>query len=188
MIRWSLDPMPALTDLPVAGMTISAWIRSESKAGLSEQRIIDKKTGSSLSGFRLSVRLSMGSLELEAERGHDVDPARWRTLGAPLETGEWAHVAMTLDDANPGAPELYVGGLPQAVSTLMPGFGTPLSDANVPLSVGGSAYNGTVFFDGRIDELRISSQVRSPDWLRAEYLSMTGGLVTVGEEESSPGG
>lgn len=186
--RWSLDPMPTLTDLPEAGMTVSAWIRSESEMGLVEQRILDKKTSASLSGFRLSVRQSMRSLELEAERGHDADPARWRSLGAPLQTGEWAHIAMTLDDADPGPPELYVGGLPQAVSTLMPGIGMPLSDVNVPMSVGGSAYDGTVFFDGRIDELRISSQVRSPDWLRAEYLSMTGGLVTVGEAESSPGG
>jgi len=184
--RWSRPPSPALTDLPDSGMTISAWVRPESKGGFAVQHILDKTTSASLSGFRFSVRQSMGQLELEVERGQDVDSRRARTVGAPLMAGEWVHVAMTLDDADPSSPRVYVGGLPQFVEILADGVGMPLSDVNVPMSVGGSAYNNNVFFDGRLDELRISSQVRSADWVRAEYLSMTGGLVSLGAEETAP--
>ena len=184
--RWSADPTADLADLPQGGMTISAWIRPESE--FNEQRLVEKKTGSSLSGFGFALRRTMPGLELEVERGLSAEPARWRTVNTALEVGQWAHVAMSLSDADPGSPNVYVGGVPANVSILVPGQGMPLSDVNVGVSIAGSAYDPGVFFDGRLDELRISSEVRTADWLRAEYLSMTGGLVTVGAQETAPTG
>ncbi|MBN1836056.1 MAG: DUF2341 domain-containing protein [Spirochaetales bacterium] len=35
--------------------------------------------------------------------------------------------------------------------------------------------------DGIVDEVRISAEVRSADWIRAQYLSMTDALITYGE-------
>jgi len=39
------------------------------------------------------------------------------------------------------------------------------------------------FFDGRIDEVRISNGVRSAAWIRAQHLSMTNALITYGTPE-----
>ena len=41
------------------------------------------------------------------------------------------------------------------------------------------------YFDGIIDECRISNIVRSADWIKATYLTMTDALITYGAEESA---
>lgn len=36
---------------------------------------------------------------------------------------------------------------------------------------------------GTIDEVRVSNVVRSPDWVRAQYLSMTDSFIEYGPQE-----
>ncbi|MDQ3030891.1 MAG: DUF2341 domain-containing protein [Myxococcota bacterium] len=47
----------------------------------------------------------------------------------------------------------------------------------------GSAQSGSNSWIGAIDEVRVSSVVRSDDWIAAEHASMTGALVTIGALE-----
>jgi hypothetical protein len=58
-----------------------------------------------------------------------------------------------------------------------PGFGySPDSDSS---GHGSAGYN----FDGIMDEVRLSSIVRSSAWISAQYLSMTDSFITFGQEE-----
>ncbi|MFI5317479.1 MAG: hypothetical protein ACHQ6T_17395, partial [Myxococcota bacterium] len=41
------------------------------------------------------------------------------------------------------------------------------------------------YFNGSIDEMRISNVARSPDWMRAQYLSMSGAFNTIDAEQGS---
>lgn len=49
-----------------------------------------------------------------------------------------------------------------------------------------TSFNGTrnnIYYQGSIDEIRISSTVRSLDWIKAQYLSMIDGFISFGPEE-----
>jgi len=48
----------------------------------------------------------------------------------------------------------------------------------------GSNVDGSDSFKGSIDEMRISDIVRSPAWIKAQYLSMTDTFLTYGPEEN----
>ena len=39
------------------------------------------------------------------------------------------------------------------------------------------------YWDGLVDEARIETQARSSSWIRAQYLSMTGALLSIGPVE-----
>ncbi|MBU3964325.1 DUF2341 domain-containing protein [Patescibacteria group bacterium] len=46
---------------------------------------------------------------------------------------------------------------------------------------------GATYFDGIMDEVRISSSARSAEWIEAQYLSMTDTYITYGAEENQEG-
>jgi len=61
----------------------------------------------------------------------------------------------------------------------------PVDVLNPPLAQSGTnTYIGTadstLVMDGIVDEVRISAKVRSADWIRAQYLSMTDAFITYG--------
>lgn len=62
------------------------------------------------------------------------------------------------------------------------GIGNRISDAGTDFIIG-SDESGANSFKGKIDEMRISDVVRSPAWIRAQYLSMTDAFLTFGPEE-----
>ncbi|MBN2325424.1 MAG: DUF2341 domain-containing protein [Spirochaetes bacterium] len=50
-----------------------------------------------------------------------------------------------------------------------------------------TTYDGTrnnIYYEGALDEVRISHVARSEDWISAQYLSMTDGFITYGTEQS----
>jgi hypothetical protein len=49
----------------------------------------------------------------------------------------------------------------------------------------GAAHSFSALFNGTLDELRISNVAYSKAWIKAQYLSMNGGLITFGEEASA---
>ena len=61
-------------------------------------------------------------------------------------------------------------------------FGTLTSDS-APLSFGTDEPTNAVYFDGIMDELRISDALRSADWIKAIYNSETDNLLSFGSEE-----
>lgn len=80
--------------------------------------------------------------------------------------GGWQYVALALGAGQ--ARAVRDAGVPEAVSTYAPFAPAP------SLLVGCLARSGTPehYFDGRIDELRISRVARTADWLWAEYATV----------------
>jgi hypothetical protein len=47
-------------------------------------------------------------------------------------------------------------------------------------------YPGSNFFNGGIDDMRVSSKVRDSDWVQAEYRNWLGAWMTISAQESAP--
>ncbi|MEM5793312.1 MAG: DUF2341 domain-containing protein [Candidatus Aenigmatarchaeota archaeon] len=56
-------------------------------------------------------------------------------------------------------------------------------NSNAKFIIGGLDSSGGDFFDGTIDEVRVSNISRSSSWINASYLTMTDNLITYGPEE-----
>ena len=109
-----------------------------------------------------------------------------RTTTSPLSTGVWYHVIGVIDFANDSAA-IYVDGIAQALD-ITPSYtntetpNTSSDDASIGAEDDGS--NG--YFDGRIDEARVSLGARTASWAMAQNLSMRDSFVTYGGVESAP--
>lgn len=97
-------------------------------------------------------------------------------LTGALSTGAMNHYAMTLDVSNDQGRFYFNRNLVKSFSY------TP---TNIPGKQSIGKY-GTAsdFWDGVLDEVRISHTVRSADWIEAEYLTMSDGMNSYGTEES----
>jgi hypothetical protein len=91
----------------------------------------------------------------------------------------WHHVAATWDPQS-GEVKYYLDG----------GLGSTIVDANElnapvaadPVRIGSGSW--TNYWDGRIDEVRISDMVRSSAWLAAQHASMTDTFLAFGPAET----
>ncbi|MBN1674645.1 MAG: DUF2341 domain-containing protein, partial [Kiritimatiellae bacterium] len=105
--------------------------------------------------------------------------------GLPLSLDTWYHVAITYDDTSAanvskmyrdGIPNTNVGGPEGSPS------GTRTSDAGATarLSAGG-------YFDGRLDEVRVSTVIRSGDWIATCHTNQAapGEFLTAAVRETS---
>ena len=111
----------------------------------------------------------------------------WRKFEISANTwpqSTWAHAAMTWSDgANDDFMYVYANGSSVNSCTTCMGTYNSVADANAYL---GSDYNptGNEFFDGQIDEFRISDVPRSADWQAFQYCNTVGtcGDYTAAEE------
>ena len=100
-------------------------------------------------------------------------------VGSELPAAAWAHIAVT---AGSGKAILYVNGVSVAQADLPPSL--PAPEGAVSLASG---------FSGLMDELQISSTVRSADWVRFAFAAQAADAkliasVKQGEEGSEEGG
>jgi hypothetical protein len=159
------------------GLTIETWARPASAPAL-EYTLIGRETDAGgLDDFRLGFA---GMAKLHGEITNDPADANFTINAAEASLGAWHQVALIRTQAT-GTIELLLDG----ASTAMVGStGTLHVDSN-PVEFGADCNScggppDDDFFDGAIDEARISDIARSDAWLRAEYLNLTGSFVTVG--------
>lgn len=102
--------------------------------------------------------------------GHRVDQGEWLTpvWQAGLETGRWYHCTSAYRPDGTGNWRLHLDGAPvaEATRTGLIGF---LKEKNL---YGGNDVGTDRWFDGVIDELRISSVTRSSNWIWASWMSV----------------
>ena len=166
---------PALAMIGASGQTTwSAWARPQTfPSGTSG--LIDRRTeATSLDDFRFGPT-SLGDMNGQI----NVDPGQ-RNLafgGGNFTFGVWHLFAMTYDGSDLRAS---IDGTMVASAI---GSGSVHASANSVWLGGGC--NGCAGqpnddrMDGVLDEVRIESVIRSDGWLAAEYLNLTGLLVTV---------
>ncbi|MCX6866353.1 MAG: DUF2341 domain-containing protein [Verrucomicrobia bacterium] len=100
------------------------------------------------------------------------------TAAVSLSSGQWHHLVWTRNGAT---DTLYLNGA--ASSTTV--SGTNLGFAGNYIGARNTTQN---LFNGRLDEMRISSVVRSANWIAAQYSSMNNTFVTFGSQQNIASG
>jgi hypothetical protein len=108
------------------------------------------------------------------------------TTDASISNGTAVHIAGTWVATNTIA--LYENGSARAVNTLIAGEPTDIKDSSEHLGLGAKYDAGTPsnFFDGILEEIRISKIARTAAWIKATYYSNWNDLITYGSTQNRP--
>jgi autotransporter-associated beta strand protein len=162
---------------PYDNFTFSAWVRTSlgheidaestsSTAGTSGQKYaFDVETGGASSS---SAGLSVGTNGLSVyELASSYMPPLAVSSNA-IGSG-WNFVTVTYLNRQ---PRIYRNG-----SLVCTGLASPRSPIYAPYRIGGQVANSYGFFNGFMDEVRISSLSRSTNWIWAEYMNIASNSV-----------
>ncbi|MFQ5948115.1 MAG: DUF2341 domain-containing protein, partial [Acidimicrobiia bacterium] len=128
----------------------------------------------------------------DGTRGFFYDGAAWNptdtTTNMFLSGTGWRHVVYTFDDTA-NSQKIYIDGAEQGSTTFTASISYAGLGTNTFIGTHGNA-GLTWDFNGRIDEVRVSSVARNADWIKTEFNNMfdpgdigTPGFYTVGAEE-----
>jgi Concanavalin A-like lectin/glucanases superfamily/Domain of unknown function (DUF2341) len=182
--RIDLGQASALDSLFHDGGTITVWIKPETSGELQRGRILDRSSSVTFDGgwallmsdFSVANTVGLGF-------GYDVDFAWWTTPVDSVTYGAWQHVAASFLLAD-GEPALYLDGQATTVTVGNSPVGVPHGPSPLPARIGNAASSTNRDFVGQIDEIRVSSVVRSPTWIAAEALAES--LTVLGPEQAGP--
>ena len=112
-----------------------------------------------------------GSGSPDTELGVRVDQGGWYSPCSvgPLPSNTWSHVTTTFGASGAGNWKMYMNGGTQTDSGTRTGAIGSRAEEN---AIGGVASGDNRWFDGCMDEVRISRVVRSPDWVQATWKNM----------------
>jgi gliding motility-associated-like protein len=142
-------------------VTVSAWIYLNG-LGL-DQKISGNQNGAG-GGYKFGVYTN-NKVEFEI-RDASNNPYLNRGVagGTTLTTGQWYYVAGISSDVLDSI-NTVVNGVPERFYQKAGILGASSNN----LTIGREPWTGSYYWNGRIDELRISDEVRSSGWLRTEY-------------------
>jgi hypothetical protein len=127
-------------------------------------------------------------------------PGGWGFAASPVETirpGEWHYIAVVFD-AKGKSVGIYSDGTVVGGPLVTPGQGggapavgrwTQATFPTTPtdrVEIGAIEDLSHAFYDGLIDELRVETVARSPQWLAAQAIAVTGDAITLGPEDVRP--
>ncbi len=158
--------VPNNSTLNIAGpITVEAWIKTNSTA---QQGIAERYNWLSTDDGGYALRIEQGRLRFYTIRNSN--SYDYVQGGTPVSVGVWHHVAGVFDGSQ---LRVYIDGREDGVkaSTIAPASGTQ----NLKI---GADKNGANFFNGLIDEVRISSGVQYRGSFTAMSLHDTGDIIT----------
>ncbi len=188
----SLGDMPELADGSISMGTFEVWINPEELAG----RSIINKLDTSLEPDRKSYHLGLkntGQLQFSAASGTWYPDGR--NINAITDVGHitidaWQHVVVVVDLSTKDFIFYYNG---EEISCNITTMGTPPSyfyDIFLDERLGkySPESSGPYYYDGSMDEIRISKICRSAEWISTEYHNQNNpsGFLTFGPEETVP--
>lgn len=172
-----VSPYNAAYDLN-ANVTVSAWIRLGSTGA--DQKIAGNQNDVN-GGWKFGV-FSDNRIEFEI-RNSSNSPflSRSASGGATLSTNTWYYVVGQYSDVGDFIRTYLNGAQDRNYST------TAVCGASGgTMKIGREPFTSGAFFNGVIDELRVSNVIRSADWITTEYINQSspgpGGLYTVSAE------
>lgn len=153
---------------------VSLWFRSAGFTTAWQALVAKGDTSWRVQRYNLTTTLTFSVTENAAQINH---------IGATaVDDGAWHHVAVV---AEVGARRLYVDG--QLDASVSSAANIETNDLAVAFGQNEEGLNGLRYWNGSIDEVRISSLPRSASWILAEYLTVTSStFVTLGAEEDVP--
>lgn len=188
-----LRPDPALDLLGIfaGGASISAWIHPDAFGQGNFGRIIDfASINTTADGWSFAVGgTAQGGVNenLRFGFGYAPDYGAWRSATGTVVLGQWQHVAVSYEAGDVAAvPALYVDGDAGEITAINVPSGAPSLTTTASAAIGALGSADLRFFAGRIDELRISAGVRSPEWIAAEHADGLDLLLTYEAPESAP--
>ncbi|MBD3203259.1 DUF2341 domain-containing protein [Candidatus Woesearchaeota archaeon] len=151
--------------------TLEAWIYPTAWGGSGQYGRIIHKADSG--GYRFYTRSSSSSVAL-------FDGSS-RCDSGSIQLDQWTYVAATFDESAYPEADLFLDG---SSST-----GTCSGDFTFSATTGslciGSSCGSTEEFQGMIDEVRISNNLRSDSWISASHLAMSDQFITFGTKETN---
>lgn len=145
-------------------LSIDAWIRTSSTVGM--QVIVDKRTFTPTRGYSFFVRDGKLGFQIADGAGpgdscgsSSADPCRTYDSGIVVATGNWVHVAVTVDRGSPSGVRFYVDGVPTG-STFDPTTKPGALANSAPLSIARRS-DALAHFTGSIDEVAIFNRALS---------------------------
>ncbi len=167
----AVNPSPSLLMKADSGWTFDAWIKpdgAQQEAALLYSRDGDASLVFGIKDTRLFARYRNAGgkvFEIPAD--------------GTLNSGVWTHVALTL---GAGRIAIYINGNETA------GTNATLTEKGGGLVIGAS--DGSNFFVGEMDEVRIANVARGADWIRVAARSQgaDANLLHYGEDEQNKGG
>lgn len=181
-----LGDLDALRALFFPGASVSAWIQPTGwGVGGNWGRVLDKMDlPSDGNGYGIMVEAA-GRFRLV--QGFVPGESGWETDAGNLALGQWSYVSLSyraVDIVTP--PTLYIDGVPHMLTQNFTADGAPLGDDGVSAAIGGRIGPDVRSFEGSIDELRIESVERPPQWHELQYLTMTDAALQWGRTEVLP--
>ncbi len=178
-------------DLPilqsVSECTLSAWVRADwffTDCFIVAMSVHNELTTTTDS--RATIGLTSSSEALAGGRSNDTeDWQTFSTTGNSVTTGNWYHVVGIIDYAGDSV-KIYVNGALAGEGTVVFSQSTTPDTTATNSTIGSQDDGSASFFNGIIDEVRISDIARTPSWIAAQYLSHTDSFITFGQEENAP--
>ncbi len=159
--------------------TFSAWVNLDTLPGLNDHYGVYSRYPGVDNG---SFRIMMGQWAVANDSLIDIstNDGSWHdsTANSQASTLTWTYLAAVYDGL--GNVDFFFDGNPDGSSAY--------TEPNVVAGAGqyiGAGSSGIFRLDGFIDELRLSTTIRSADWIAAQHESMTDAFITYSAEELS---
>ena len=154
-----------------SSFTLSAWVNSSVFTGHTDQKVVTNETSLTTGGYKLSIYGSTATTMYDEVETRENDGTlsldRSASGGTVLSPNTWYYVQGVYDSST-GTLYSYLNGKVDRSSTAANAAGT-----NGGALVMGSDYASDFWFDGIIDECRISNVAKSADWIKEEYYNQT---------------
>jgi VCBS repeat-containing protein len=164
--RFAAASTPSLAMTTSSSFTLESWVYVVSYN--SNANVIERQYSSTDGAIDYGMYVVSGYPYMRAR-------SKALQFNTQLPLSQWVHMVATFD-RNTNTCTLFLNGVQKAQSTAC--TEDLLATGTQPTYIGGDQSNR--FFNGSIDEPRISNAVRSNDWIRAQHLSMTDGMVSFG--------
>jgi biopolymer transport protein ExbB len=175
-------------DVPTAidvgqNFTLSAWVFMDNASGI-RTVFSNSLSGLNIPGYRLFVNSDGTSNRMvifETSNGDAQSHLSATTDAARIPTQVWTHVAVIANRVN-GSAKIFVDGVDRTVSaTIRTDFA---NNASVEIARMGDIFT----WDGRLDEIQLSSVRREPEWILTSFTNQgdPGGFYDVGAQELDP--
>jgi hypothetical protein len=187
-----LSDMPEPADGSNSKATFEAWVNPETDTHGSIICKLDTTYEPDIRSYKFEI-LKTGQIRFSAQSGTyypSGDIIRFTTDDNLINTGTWQHIIAVIDLSIKNNTKLYYNGEEQDWSIII--LGTAPShfyDVNLEERLGILAQeSGSIYYEGAMDEIRVSKIFRNDDWLKTSYNTMNNpsSFFTVGPEESGP--
>lgn len=161
--------------------TVSLWAQIEGR--FLDRTFYSRGTSNTVTGEGWSITLGHDASNRLVGKVQVIGTTDWETY--TLKTTRtlptcWTHVALKW---NPGETlKLYINGFEEATTNITETELVPSTGRNY---IGRE--NNTRYANGNIGEVRVTPELKSDEWIYAEYKTMCENFVTIGSEETSIG-